>query len=102
MVTTITSTVAIMVLGYMIYDNHKLNKRLDYLDIKLMDLDDAIERESKHLDDADELIHVKINKTHLDNNTQMKNLQNIIRNQGDKITRLEGLLNDSNWKSYQR
>ena len=78
MVTTITSTVAIMVLGYMIYDNHKLNKRLDYLDIKLMDLDDAIERESKHLDDADELIHVKINKTHLDNNTQMKNLQNII------------------------
>jgi|TARA_B100001094_G_scaffold6164_1_gene5486 hypothetical protein len=100
MVTTITSTVAIMVLGYMIYDNHKLNKRLDYLDIKLMDLDDAIERESKHLDDADELIHVKINKTHLDNNTQMKNLQNIIRNQGDKITRLEGLLNDSNWKSY--
>ena len=100
MVTTITSTVAIMVLGYMIYDNHKLNKRLDYLDIKLMDLDDAIERESKHLDDADELIHVKINKTHLDNNTQMKNLQNIIRNQGDKIPRLEGLLNDSNWKSY--
>ena len=78
MVTTITSTVAIMVLGYMIYDNHKLNKRLDYLDIKLMDLDDAIERESKHLDDADELIHVKINKTHLDNNTQMKNLQNIL------------------------
>ena len=27
MVTTITSTVAIMVLGYMIYDNHKLNKK---------------------------------------------------------------------------
>ncbi len=100
MVTTITTTVAIMVLGYMIYDNHKLNKRLDYLDVRLMDLDDAIEREAKHLDDADELIHVKINKVSIDNKAQITNMQNIVRNQGDKITRIEGLMNDGNWKSY--
>ena len=52
MVTTITTTIAIMILGYMIFINHKFNKH------------------------------------------------NNVRNNSDRITRIEGLMVDNNWKSY--
>mgnify|MGYP003389564224 CR=1 FL=1 len=100
MVTTITTTIAIMILGYMIFINHKFNKRLDHIELRLMDLDDAIEREAKTLDDANDLNDEKIRKIGIDNKAQITNTHNNVRNNSDRITRIEGLMVDNNWKSY--
>ena len=100
MVTTITTTIAIMILGYMIFINHKFNKRLDHIELRLMDLDDAIEREAKTLDDANDLNDEKIRKIGIDNKALITNTHNNVRNNSDRITRIEGLMVDNNWKSY--
>jgi hypothetical protein len=100
MVTTITTTMAIMILGYMIHSNYKLNKRLDEVELRLMDTDDAIEREAKTVDDSNLLNEDRIRKVGIDNKAQMLATHNTVRNNGDRITRIEGLMVDNNWKSY--